>query len=74
MWFIGIPACMAVAAVYVYNDEFLALRKAVKDGMYTPGPYVITRLLLEPFFMLGQRSVSLSTPKWPLLAGSPAKA
>jgi hypothetical protein len=47
MWMVGIPSCMACAAVYVYNEDLVLLQKGVKDGMMRPGAYLITRLIIE---------------------------
>ena len=50
--------------MYVYNDEFLALKKGVKDGMYSAAPYVIARLTIEPFFMVLLSLCALGVPAY----------
>jgi hypothetical protein len=47
MWYAGVPANLGVIAVFALNFEFHAIKDEVKDGMYSPGAYVIAHTLLQ---------------------------
>ena len=47
LWHIGIPSNLGVVAVYVYNGEFLAIRREVKNGMVNPVAYYLANLLIQ---------------------------
>lgn len=47
MWFVGVPSSLGVAAVFGYNMEYFSIRKEVKDGMYSPGAYVLATTILQ---------------------------
>jgi len=46
-WMIGVPACFSVIAVYVYNLEYFAVKKEIKDGMYSPAAYLLANAILQ---------------------------
>jgi len=47
MWFIGVPTSLGVVVVYVYNEEYKAIRKEVRNGMVNPIAYLIARTIIE---------------------------
>jgi len=47
IWFMGVPANMGVVAVYAYNAEFNSVRKEIKNGMCSPGAYLLAKSVLE---------------------------
>jgi len=61
MWHLGVPTSLAVAAVYSFNGEFHAIKKEIKDGMYSPGAYLTaTGLLQLPLMIaLGVAAISI---------------
>jgi len=44
---VGVPALYTMVAVYALNVEFTAVRKEIKDGMYSPNAYALANLLLQ---------------------------
>jgi len=44
---VGVPALYTIIAVYALNVEFVAVRKEIKDGMYTPNAYSLANVLLQ---------------------------
>ncbi|CAM9382974.1 unnamed protein product, partial [Ectocarpus fasciculatus] len=52
MWCIGMPANMAVIAVYAYNAEFMSIQREAKNGMVLPGAYMVATTLLQVPVML----------------------
>jgi ABC-type multidrug transport system ATPase subunit len=47
MWCVGMPANMAVIAVYTYNAEFNAIRREAKNGMTSPIAYLVAMSVLQ---------------------------
>jgi len=46
-WFFGVPTSLGVIGVFAFNEEFKAVKKEVKNGMYTSWVYFI-----KTFFIL----------------------
>jgi ABC-type multidrug transport system ATPase subunit len=44
---VGVPALYTIIAVYGLNVEVAAVRKEIKDGMYSPNAYVLANFLLQ---------------------------
>ena len=55
MWHIGVPTSLGVVAVYMYNMEYFAIKSEIKDGMYSPGAYLVANTILQVplMFILG---------------------
>eukprot|EP00961_Rhodomonas_salina_P263591 3562368-Rhodomonas_salina.1 len=47
MWCIGVPSSLGVVAVYAFNAEFFAIKREVKDGMYSPIAYLTANTILQ---------------------------
>jgi ABC-type multidrug transport system ATPase subunit len=52
VWMISVPSCLGTVAVYSFNQELGAIRREIKDGMYSPWAYVVSNALLQPPFMV----------------------
>ena len=61
VWCIGMPANMGVIAVYAYNHEFFAVKREVKNGMVSPGSYLITMSIIQipVMILLGVFAISV---------------
>lgn len=46
IWFVGVPANMAVVAVYALNDEFKSMLRETKNGMVSGVSYLLTKSLI----------------------------
>jgi hypothetical protein len=46
IWFMGVPAKMAVVAVYALNDEFKSMLGETRNGMVTGGSYLLTKSII----------------------------
>ena len=62
LWCYGVPANMGVVATFVYNLEFLAVRREVKNGMLDPTAYLFANTIIQVpmMFMLGLSALGLS--------------
>ena len=47
MWNAGVPTSMGVVAVFAFSDEFSAINKEVKNGMYNLYNYILSVLVLQ---------------------------
>ena len=47
MWVAGVPTSMTVSAVYFLNLESNAVKREVKEGMYSPFVYVAAHSLIQ---------------------------
>lgn len=47
VWCCGVPSNMGVVAVYIFNTEFYAIKKEVKNGMVSSIPYLIANSLIQ---------------------------
>lgn len=54
-WCCGVPTNMGVIAVYVFNTEFFAIKKEVKNGMVNNTAYLIANTVIQipMMFVLG---------------------
>eukprot|EP00937_MAST-01D_sp_MAST-1D-sp2_P001512 g1512.t1 len=52
MWFIGVPSSLGVVVVYVFNEEFKAIKKEWRNGMVSGGAYLLARTIIEVPMML----------------------
>jgi hypothetical protein len=46
-WLISVPACMGACAVFALNHEFLAVRREIKNGAYSPWAYLISNAIFQ---------------------------
>jgi ABC-type multidrug transport system ATPase subunit len=55
VWCCGVPTNMGVIAVYVFNTEFFAIKKEVKNGMVNTVAYLIANSIIQipMVFVLG---------------------
>ena len=60
MWHIGVPTALGVVAVIAYNMEHVSIKREVKQGMYSPGAYVIANTFLQIPMMFILAIVALS--------------
>lgn len=62
MWFVGVPACMGVVAVFSMNQEFAAVKREVKDGAYSVMSYGLASTLVQIpiMFVLGVFALAVS--------------
>lgn len=67
MWCVGMPANMAVIAVYTYNAEFHAIKREAKNGMTSPLAYLIALGLLQLPIMIIFGVFSLSAGAYGVL-------
>jgi ABC-type multidrug transport system ATPase subunit len=47
IWCIGVPSNMGVVAVYIFNTEFFAIKREVKNGMVSSIPYLFANSLIQ---------------------------
>ena len=47
MWIAGVPTSMTVSSVYFLNLESNAVKREVKEGMYSPFMYVVAHTLIQ---------------------------
>ena len=52
MWLVGVPSSLGVIAVYAFNEEFKALTKEVKNGMFSIWAFLLTSFSLQVPIML----------------------
>ena len=53
MWITAVPTCMGVIAVFALNQEFVEIKREIKDGMYSPLAYIISNTFVQlPFMVL----------------------
>jgi len=63
MWYIGVPSSLGVVAVYAFNTEFFAIKREVKDGMFSPVAYLASNMILQlPLMIILSLSVILIGP------------
>jgi len=67
MWVVGMPANMAVIAVYTYNSEFNAIKRESKNGMTSPLAYLIAMGILQIPIMIIFGFFSLSVGAYGML-------
>ena len=46
-WFMAVPSCMGACAVFALNHEFLAVRREIKNGAYSPWAYLIGNAVFQ---------------------------
>ena len=47
MWHVGVPSSLGVITVFAYNQEFNAVKREVKNGMYSPLSYLLTNTIIQ---------------------------
>ena len=52
LWLIGVPANLAIIAVYVFNAEYKAVRKEWRNGMTSAGAYLTAKTVIEVPMMI----------------------
>ena len=53
LWHIALPSSLGVIAVYAYNEEYLAIRKEVKNGCFRPIAYLTANFIIQiPFLFV----------------------
>jgi len=62
MWTIGVPACMGIIAVGALSLEFFAVKREIKDGIYSCWSYLLANAIVQiPFiFLLSLCSIGIS--------------
>ena len=64
MWFGSCPTTMAMVAVYALNAEAKAIKREVKEGMYSPVAYVAVHTLIQLAAMLIMTLFALGIPAY----------
>eukprot|EP00293_Proteomonas_sulcata_P015920 CAMPEP_0184298722 /NCGR_PEP_ID=MMETSP1049-20130417/9474_1 /TAXON_ID=77928 /ORGANISM="Proteomonas sulcata, Strain CCMP704" /LENGTH=616 /DNA_ID=CAMNT_0026608939 /DNA_START=77 /DNA_END=1927 /DNA_ORIENTATION=+ len=52
LWTVGVPTNLGVIAVFVFNQEFIALKREIRDGMFSPFAYLFSNFVLQLPLML----------------------
>lgn len=62
MWLVGVPTSLGVIAVFAFNQEFFAVRREVRNGMYSPFAYLLasTAIQLPMMLILAAGAISIS--------------
>merc|ERR1711966_301262 len=47
MWYVGVPSSLGVIAVFAFNMEYFAIKREIKDGMFSPAAYLCSNMLLQ---------------------------
>lgn len=68
LWFLGVPSSLGVVATYVYNEEFFAIKREVKNGLMSPYAYLISNVILQIPFMLLLSLFALAIPAYGMVA------
>jgi hypothetical protein len=61
VWFIGVPTSMGAIAVFALNHEFLAVRREIKNGSYSPWAYLISNFLFQARYLTSALEMRLHT-------------
>jgi len=64
MWFGAVPTAMGVAAVFVLNQELQAIRREVKEGMYSALAYIVAHTALQFIMMFVLAIFALGVPAY----------
>jgi hypothetical protein len=73
IWFMGVPANMAVVAVYALNDEFKSMLGETRNGMVTGGSYLLTKSIIVIPILFVFALASLGAPLF-LVQDAPREA
>ena len=47
VWFTGVPSSMGAIAVFALNHDFLAIRREIKNGSFSPWSYIVSNALFQ---------------------------
>jgi hypothetical protein len=47
VWFTGVPTSMGAIAVFALNLDFLAIRREIKNGSFSPWSYIVSNALFQ---------------------------
>lgn len=72
IWYHCINSCMGCVAVYAFNQEFVSIKREMKNGMVGGTAYLVARFLIEIPMMLVTSVVSLTIPGWAISSFSGA--
>jgi len=61
LWIIGVPANLAIIAVYVFNEEYKAVRKEWRNGMTAAGAYLTAKTVIEVPMMIALSVMALGS-------------
>lgn len=64
LWFLGVPSSLGVVATYVYNEEFFAIKREVKNGLLSPYSYLLANLIIQIPFMILLSLFALAIPAY----------
>ncbi len=47
VWFTGVPTSMGAIAVFALNHDFLAIRREIKNGSFSPWAYILSNAIFQ---------------------------
>ena len=68
LWFLGVPSSLGVVATYVYNEEFFAIKREVKNGLLSPYAYLLANLVIQIPFMVVLSLFALAIPAYGMVS------
>ena len=68
LWFLGVPSSLGVVATYVYNEEFYAIKREVKNGLLSPYSYLLSNLVIQIPLMVVLALFALAVPAYGMVA------
>lgn len=67
IWFLAVPTCLGVVATYVANEEFVAIKREVKNGMLHPMSYLVANSIIQIPFMVILALFALGIPAFAMV-------
>jgi hypothetical protein len=68
LWFLGVPSSLGVVATYVYNEEFFAIKREVKNGLLSPYAYLLSNLIIQIPIMIVLALFAMAIPAYGMVA------
>jgi len=68
MWLVGVPSAFGTVATFALNVDAKAIKREVRDGMYSPVAYVLSHTLLQLPMMLLLALAAVGVPAYGIAA------